>query len=234
MTPAVCLNDDDTIAFIGDSITDAEKHRRAYHPLGFGYVHFAANFLRARHPNLTISIINAGVGGDTIIDLQNRWQRDCLAHRPNVPSVLVGINDVCRLTTEPAFAENAAAPETFEVTYNQLLSQARQMRDVQLVLMEPSLFCDNRQPGRTLRCRSALRCHRAETGGHVRRCARSAPAGNRSSDRQSRSRALGRRRRASASPGARLDCTTLAGGNKSVTQCHAKFFSGRRYSFSKG
>ena len=145
MTPAVCLNDDDTIAFIGDSITDAERHRRAYHPLGFGYVHFAANFLRARHPNLTISIINAGVGGDTIIDLQNRWQRDCLAHRPNVLSVLVGINDVCRLTTEPAFAQNAAAPETFEVTYNQLLSQARQMRDVQLVLMEPFLFCDDRQ-----------------------------------------------------------------------------------------
>ena len=145
MTPAVRLNDDDTIVFVGDSITDAEKHRRAYHPLGFGYVHFAANFLRARHPNLTISIINAGVSGDTILDLQNRWQRDCLAHRPNVLSVLVGINDVWRLTMEPAFARNAATPENFEVTYNQLLSRAQQTRDVQLVLMEPFLFCDDRQ-----------------------------------------------------------------------------------------
>ncbi|MBN2130500.1 MAG: hypothetical protein JW741_13450 [Sedimentisphaerales bacterium] len=101
MAPTVCLNDDDTLVFIGDSITDAEKHRRAYHPLGLGYVHFAANFLRARHPDLTISIVNAGVSGDTILDLQNRWQRDCLTHRPNVLSVLVGINDVWRRTMEP-------------------------------------------------------------------------------------------------------------------------------------
>ncbi|MBN2130501.1 MAG: hypothetical protein JW741_13455 [Sedimentisphaerales bacterium] len=46
---------------------------------------------------------------------------------------------------EPACAQNAAAPESFEVTYNQLLSQAKQMRDVQLVLMEPFLFCHDRR-----------------------------------------------------------------------------------------
>jgi len=145
MTPTVQLKTNDTLLFIGDSITAAERHRRAYHPLGFGYVHFVANFLQAGHPHLTTSIINAGVSGETIIDLQNRWERDCLALRPNVLSVLVGINDVWRLTMEPAFARNAATPDQFEVTYNQLLSQVKEKRDVQVVLMEPFLFCDDRR-----------------------------------------------------------------------------------------
>jgi len=147
MMPTVHLKANDTLLFIGDSITDAERHRRAYHPLGFGYVHFVANSLQAKYPHLTTSIINAGVSGDTIIDLQNRWEQDCLTHRPNVLSVLVGINDVWRLTMEPAFTQNAAAPERFEVTYNQLLSQTKEKRDVQLVLMEPFLFCDDRRNG---------------------------------------------------------------------------------------
>ena len=145
MTPTVQLKTNDTLLFIGDSITAAERHRRAYHPLGFGYVHFVANFLQAGHPHLTTSIINAGVSGETIIDLQNRWERDCLALRPDVLSVLVGINDVWRLTAEPAFARNAATPDRFEVTYNQLLSQIEEKRDVQVVLMEPFLFCDDRR-----------------------------------------------------------------------------------------
>jgi len=34
--------------------------------------HFAADFLGAKHHDPTISIINAGVSGETIIDLQSR------------------------------------------------------------------------------------------------------------------------------------------------------------------
>ena len=145
MKSAIRLKANDTILFIGDSITDAERHRRAYHPLGFGYVHFAAYALLARYPNLNISVVNAGVSGDTIIDLEKRWQRDCLAHRPNVLSVLVGINDVWRLTAEPSFAAEAAPPDLFEVTYDRLLSHTKETCDAQLVLMEPFLFCADRR-----------------------------------------------------------------------------------------
>jgi acyl-CoA thioesterase-1 len=127
--------------FIGDSITAAERHRQAYGPLGFGYVHFAGNFLLARYPQLDLRIINTGVSGDTLLDVQQRWEKDCLAHRPNVVSVLVGINDVWQLTTEPQQAPTASTAHEYEVTLGQLLARTRQRYDCRLVLMEPFMFC---------------------------------------------------------------------------------------------
>jgi lysophospholipase L1-like esterase len=144
MQQAIDLHANDTIVFIGDSITAAERHRQAYSPLGFGYVHFAGNFLLARYPTLDLKIVNTGISGDTVIDLKYRWQRDCLAHRPNLLSVLVGINDVWRRTVEPDQAADAADPAEFEITYDQLLAQAKQQCRCQLVLLEPFLFCRDR------------------------------------------------------------------------------------------
>jgi lysophospholipase L1-like esterase len=143
--PIIRLKPNDTLIFIGDSITDAERHRRAYRPLGFGYVHFVGNSLVARHPQLGLNPVNTGISGDTVLDLQRRWQRDCLAHDPNVLSVLVGINDVWRRTMEPTRGADAADPDRFEVTYDQLLSRVRDQNHCQLVLMEPFLFCHDRQ-----------------------------------------------------------------------------------------
>ncbi|MBN1508220.1 MAG: hypothetical protein JW955_15330 [Sedimentisphaerales bacterium] len=82
MKSGLRLKASDTIVFIGDSITDAERYRQAYRPLGYGYVHFVGNLLWARHPELNLSIINTGVSGDTIRDMAQRWDRDCIAHRP--------------------------------------------------------------------------------------------------------------------------------------------------------
>jgi acyl-CoA thioesterase-1 len=137
----VRLKANDKIVFIGDSITAAERHRQAYGPLGFGYVHFAGNFLLARYPQLDLRIINTGVSGDTLLDVQRRWEKDCLAHRPDVVSVLVGINDVWQLTMEPDRATTASTPYEYEVTLGQLLARTRRRCDCRLVLMEPFLFC---------------------------------------------------------------------------------------------
>ncbi len=142
--PAIRLERNDTIVFIGDSITAAERHRQAYSPLGFGYVHFAGNLLLARHPALDLRIVNTGISGDTVIDLKRRWQKDCLDQRPSILSILVGINDIWQRTMEPGLARDAAGPEEFELTYEQLLAQARQGGTRQLVLMEPFLFCRDR------------------------------------------------------------------------------------------
>jgi lysophospholipase L1-like esterase len=141
MVPAVPLKANDRIVFIGDSITSADRHRRTYAPLGYGYVHFIGNLLMARHPELDLRIINTGISGNTVIDLKHRWQKDCLAHRPNVLSVLIGINDVWQLTMEPASARTASTADRYELTYDQLLAEARERCGCRLVLMEPFLFC---------------------------------------------------------------------------------------------
>jgi lysophospholipase L1-like esterase len=145
MQQTIRLRPNDTIVFIGDSITAAEQHRQAYSPLGFGYVHFAGNFLLARNPALNLKIVNTGISGDTVIDLKHRWQRDCIAHRPNVLSVMVGINDVWRRTMESDLARDAVSPDEYEVTYGQLLAQAKEQCECQIVLMEPFLFCRDRE-----------------------------------------------------------------------------------------
>jgi len=145
MQQAIRLKANDTIVFTGDSITAADRHRQAYSPLGFGYVHFAGNLLLARNPALNLKIVNTGISGDTVIDLKDRWQRDCIAHRPNVLSILVGINDVWQQTMEPDVAEGAASPAEFEITYEQLLAQAKERCGCQLILMEPFLFCRDRK-----------------------------------------------------------------------------------------
>jgi lysophospholipase L1-like esterase len=145
MQQAIRLRANDTIVFIGDSITAADRHRQAYGPLGFGYVHFAGNLLLARNPALSLKIVNTGISGDTVIDLKDRWERDCIAHRPNILSVLIGINDVWRRAMEPDTAQRAAGPAEFELTYEQLLAQAKDRCGCQLILMEPFLFCRDRE-----------------------------------------------------------------------------------------
>ncbi len=144
MKPGMHLKTADTIVFIGDSITDAERHRQAYKPLGLGYVHFVGNLLWARRPELNLSIVNTGVSGDTIRDLEHRWEKDCIAHGPNVVCILVGINDVWQLTMEPALARTASTPSEYEVTYDELLSRTKKRYDCQFVLMEPFMFCRDR------------------------------------------------------------------------------------------
>ncbi len=141
MPPLIQLHRDDTILFIGDSITDAERHRRGYAPLGLGYVHFAGNLLLAKYPSLDLRLINRGVSGDTVRDMSNRWDKDCLVHRPNILSVLIGINDVWRMTMEPD--REASSSRDYEQTYERLLARVKEECDCQLVLMEPFVFCSD-------------------------------------------------------------------------------------------
>jgi hypothetical protein len=59
------LKPNQTILFIGDSITDAGRLEAAYRPFGYGYVHFVAYQLLAKYTEYNLSIINTGISGDT-------------------------------------------------------------------------------------------------------------------------------------------------------------------------
>ncbi|MFA5785238.1 MAG: hypothetical protein WC962_10205, partial [Phycisphaerae bacterium] len=83
------LKPNQTILFTGDSITDAGRSERAYRPFGNGYVHFTANYMLAKYPQYDLGIINTGISGNTVGDLERRWERDCLAHQPDVLSMLI-------------------------------------------------------------------------------------------------------------------------------------------------
>lgn len=125
------------ILFIGDSITDCGR-RGEYAPYGNGYVSLVRALLLARYPALEISFENRGIGGNTVRDLANRWERDVLRERPDWLSVMIGINDVWRL-----FGGNSheAVPLTeYEETLRQLLDQTQAHTDARLILLEPYMI----------------------------------------------------------------------------------------------
>jgi lysophospholipase L1-like esterase len=142
MQTMIELKPNDTIVFIGDSITDADRLERAYKPFGNGYVHFAANHLLAKYPEYNLRIINTGISGNTVRDLNKRWQKDCLNHKPDVLSILIGINDLCRQYENRM--NEAVFIKEYELTYERLLSMVKEKYNCQLVLMEPFLFCEDK------------------------------------------------------------------------------------------
>lgn len=118
------LKNKDTILFIGDSITDCQRKQPLgqNNGLGIGYVSLMDALLRARHPDLTIRVLNTGLGGNKVTDLDARWESDALAHSPDWISVMIGINDVWRQFDTP-WAPDQVDIELFETTYQRLIAR---------------------------------------------------------------------------------------------------------------
>jgi len=131
-----------SILFIGDSITDAGRLEAAYRPFGYGYVHFVAYHLLAKYPEYNLNIINTGISGDTILDLNDRWEKDCLNYKPDILSVLIGINDVFRQYI--GRADEAVLLDEYQLTYKRLLSLVREKYNCSMILIEPFMFCDDK------------------------------------------------------------------------------------------
>lgn len=69
-----------TLVCFGDSITEGA--------IGASYV----DKLRERLPG--VSVVNAGVNGDTVLHLLRRAERDVVAYSPDVITIMVGLNDL--------------------------------------------------------------------------------------------------------------------------------------------
>ena len=128
----------DKILFTGDSITDCGSSLTDdINFLGHGYPVFIASLLGVRHPELELTLVNTGRTGDRIGDLAGRWQRDVLNHRPQILSILIGINDTADRYKSPS----AVGAFEFAAVYRRMLEAARtELPETQIVLMEPFLL----------------------------------------------------------------------------------------------
>ena len=118
------------ILFQGDSITDGNRGRTAdpNHILGHGYAFILAAKFGAAFPGAKLEFFNRGVSGNTVLDLEKRWQRDTLDLKPDVLSILIGVNDKGR----------GIPLDRYEQTYDQLLADAKAANPkLKLVLCEP-------------------------------------------------------------------------------------------------
>lgn len=145
MRTKIELKPNQTIVFIGDSITDTDRNNPAYRPFGYGYVHFVANMLLAKYPEFNLNIVNTGIHGNTVRSLKTRWEKDCIEHKPDILSILIGVNDLWRQHAEPDRLPEAVYPDEYELTYKRLLSRTAEQCNCRIVLMEPFMFCSDRE-----------------------------------------------------------------------------------------
>lgn len=126
------------VLFQGDSITDMGRGRTAdpNHILGHSYVFLIAAEEGAAYPNQDVTVINRGVSGNTVPDLAARWQKDTLELKPDVLSVLIGINDIGH-----SFRKNQPfSIAAYRESYDRLLqTTVAALPEVKLVLCEPFL-----------------------------------------------------------------------------------------------
>lgn len=126
------FEDEQTVVFVGDSITDCAR-RAAAAPFGNGYVRYAIELITARYPALNLKYFNEGIGGNTVIDLQNRWHDDVLRHNPDWITVKIGVNDLRSVLRQ---APNSVTVGVFEAAYRHVLTQSKEI-GARLVLIDP-------------------------------------------------------------------------------------------------
>ncbi|MDG0793333.1 SGNH/GDSL hydrolase family protein [Cohnella ginsengisoli] len=128
------------ILFIGDSITDSGR-KEDPEGLGGGYVRMARDYLSVAYPAISLQIENRGVSGETILDLQSRWQEDVIALQPDWVSVSIGINDEWK---EVGVAQ-------YRDTYCELMEKTKKQTGASFILMETTILSENPHDGKNER-----------------------------------------------------------------------------------
>ena len=134
------IQKDSTILFQGDSITDAGRGRKSEgnannsNALGTGYVYSIATQLLADRAGDGLRIYNRGISGNKVFQLADRWDKDCLDLKPDVLSILIGVNDIWHSLN----GNYDGTVEKYEKDYRTLLERTLEaLPKVELVICEP-------------------------------------------------------------------------------------------------
>jgi lysophospholipase L1-like esterase len=132
---------DDVILFQGDSITDGGRQRTGNdynHTMGQDYCYIISAEIGARFPERNLTFINRGISGNRVTDLAGRWQNDTLALKPNLLSIMIGINDT--------LGGRGETVEQYEAIYDKLLADTvAALPGTKIVLGEPFVLPVGRQ-----------------------------------------------------------------------------------------
>jgi lysophospholipase L1-like esterase len=133
------INKDDVILFQGDSITDAGRKKddstiNAAAALGSGYAMIAASDILYKYAEKNVKIYNRGISGNKVYQLAERWDKDCLDLKPNVLSILIGVNDFWH----KILGRYDGTIETYRNDFKALLDRTKQkLPGVRLIIGEP-------------------------------------------------------------------------------------------------
>ena len=130
------LHDGDNVTFYGDSITEQRE-----------YTEYVEEYVLTRFPQWKVTFHNAGVGGDKVsggsagpIDL--RLERDLLSTRPNVVTIMLGMNDGYYRPSQPGIVSSYV--DGYRHIVDTIQTKLPQCR---ITLIQPSPFDDiTREP----------------------------------------------------------------------------------------
>lgn len=127
------------VVFQGDSITDGGRDRGIPEPnndaaFGSSYAALLMREIRAAHPDVAWRFYNRGISGNKLPDLQARWATDTIALRPDILSILAGVNDYWHTKS---FGYTGTTAD-YERQYRALLTETKAaLPNVTLVVLEP-------------------------------------------------------------------------------------------------
>ncbi len=153
------------IAFLGDSVTHGcfelvnkgEKGYDCVYDMKSVYHSLLKTRIEAVFPNCAVSVINAGISGDTAAKGAERVQRDIISANPDLCVVCYGLNDVL----SPDGAKKYIAG--LDAVFGQL-SAAR----IDTVFITPNMMCTHKMPELSREdflARMADDCVRVQTDG---------------------------------------------------------------------
>lgn len=132
----------DVVLFQGDSITDAGRNKQQELPnnarsFGVGYAMHIASYLLEELPTKNLTVYNRGISGNKVYQLADRWEKDCLDLKPNVLSILIGVNDYWHFRN----GQYDGTPEIYENDFRTLLTRTKEaLPDLKLVICQPFIL----------------------------------------------------------------------------------------------
>ena len=127
------------ILFQGDSITDVGRHRELDAFMGAGYAAMVSGKLGFDMPGC-YKFLNRGISGNRVCDLLARVKKDMINLRPDVISILIGVNDVWHEIQ----GENGVSAELFEKLYSIMIEELMTaLPDLRIMIMEPFVLEGN-------------------------------------------------------------------------------------------
>jgi lysophospholipase L1-like esterase len=122
------------ILFQGDSITDADRSRNDSSRLGRGYPLLVEASLGLEAPS-EHEFLNRGISGNRIVDVYARIKCDIINLKPDVMSILIGVNDVWHELGE---SPNGVSADKFFKIYSMLIEEVKEaLPDIKIMILEP-------------------------------------------------------------------------------------------------
>ena len=125
------------ILFQGDSVTDAGRDKRNYYNLGHGYPVYSAELISKAHPENKFEFINLGISGNRTSQLFDRFYSDGISLKPDVISILIGINDIWH-RYGPDRIETT--DEQIALNYRKLFERIKAQTNAKIIILSPYLL----------------------------------------------------------------------------------------------